>query len=220
MSRRATLVILAAAVLLLLPWLGLRRDPVPAPVTPPVATVPEPAVDAELTQLSGDLAAVTHPRDSQLGVVAPGAIMLLRHVDMLQWHEQCDAGDCRYFLDWSPEAIDTALFHEPQGHENPPLPMASERFVAEELQLDGQPVAHELFASLPISSYPLNAAELPENIAASFRVDEGVLLSAWPDDEPQAGDLRIRYEAQLGGAIEVTVRACRQGLQPPSQPCD
>lgn len=222
MSRRAPLVVLAVAALLLLLWLGLRRDPAPAlaPEADPVAELPEQVADEELTQLAGELMAVTHPRDPQLGVVAPGAIMLIRHVDMLQWHEQCDGEGCRHFLEWAPEPIDTTLFEEPKDYVNPALPMTGERFPAEELQLNGQPIGYDLVASLPIVSYPLDAAELPENIAASFRVDDGVLLSAWPDDEPLAGDLRIRYEAQLGGAVEITVRACSHGLQRPAQPCD
>lgn len=221
MSRRTGFIILVAAALLLLLWLGMRRDPAPVSADgSPVGEAPAQDVDDGLTLVSGELVAASPVRDPQLGIAADGAIMLLRHVDMLQWHEQCDDEGCRHFLDWAQEPIDTTLFRDPQEYENPPLPMTSGRFIADGLQLDGQPIPHELVAGLPISAYPLNAAELPGNIAASFRVADGMLLSAWPEDEPRAGDLRIRYEVQSGGAVEITVRACKHGLRTPAQPCD
>lgn len=217
MTRRtATIVLVAVAGLLLLWLVTLRQGAVPTDTrTPDVAA----SDDGVLVNVSGELAAATPARDPQLGIEAEGAILLLRHVDMLQWHERCDAAGCSYFLDWASEPVDSTPFREPRGHENPPLPMTSSSFAADGLTIAGRPLGGVPDIDLPMTAHSVGADALSANLAASFRVDDGVLFSQSSGDEPRAGDLRIRYQVQRGGYVELVLRACQGVLQLPGLPC-
>src|SRR5262245_4835222 len=110
-SRSQLIVAVVVIAALVLGFLWLRQRPsepvaeAPAPEeTPPpqkaagIDTSHAFAVGAETVDprnegvqisLSGDLIPMSPATDSQLGVTAPNAIMLLRFAEMLQWQEQC-----------------------------------------------------------------------------------------------------------------------------------
>ena len=161
-------------------------------------------------QLSGKLQVIKPPRDKELGIVVSDAVILLRNVEMYQWHEQCAGDTCRYALAWSDKRVDTRKFREPAGHENPAAPFTDARFVAQDVRLGDTGIDPGLIAAQEQSlEYPVKAAALPPNLAASFSVIDGALYAGGDPAHPQAGLLRIRYRIVPAG--EVTVSGVRRG---------
>jgi len=144
-------------------------------------------------RVSGKLAFAVAPRDSQLGISADGVI-LVRHVEMYQWYEHCEAGNCRYDGAWSAQHVDSARFRTPAGHENPPFPLAGARFAAGEIHLGAYGVDADLAAAqLASVELPVRASALPPNLAVTFRDVDGVLYAADDPAHPQPGALRVSY---------------------------
>ena len=132
-------------------------------------------------------------------------LVLLRTVEMLQWHEQCAAKSCVYALEWSPRPVDSRAFKTPQGHQNPSrLPFSSERFLAGEVRLGAFRIDPALAAgaAAPLA-YPVRGAQLPPNLAATFRDRDGVLYAS---DAAHAavGDLRVSYRIVAPTTLRLT----------------
>lgn len=171
---------------------------------PQIEPVPAIATGAEVTPTSGaaggaESESVPWHSDVELGVSQPG-MALRRVVQMLQWREVAtvplapgdevlvDQGE--YQMVWASEPIDSALFAEPQGHENPPMPSYRSR-------LFGEPPERIVDSDQPAPQWqPIPAAQiqLPDNLAATFRIDEPWLVTAAASAAPEAGDWRLRYE--------------------------
>jgi hypothetical protein len=162
-------------------------------------------------QLSGKVQIVKAPRDKELGIVAPEAVILLRIVEMYQWHERCElaGGACAYDASWSSGHVDSSKFRVPTGHENPAPPFADARFVAGEVRLADLVVDPKLLEGHPAEDYPVKAGALPPNLAATFSVIDGALYAGGDAKHPQAGTLRIRYRVVPAG--EVKVNGMRRG---------
>lgn len=154
-------------------------------------------------RLNGKLEITRPARDAQLGVVAPAAV-LFRHVEMFQWQETCAANGCRYDKGWSGAIIDSHKFREPAGHENPAPPFADAKFVAGKAKLGGLDVDPDLLTQLSPSEFAVRAADLPPNLAASFRVQDGALYAGGDPAHPAVGELRVTYRAAGTGDVELT----------------
>ncbi|WP_347262419.1 TMEM43 family protein, partial [Rudaea sp.] len=142
--------------------------PLPVRKTDPA----NPGADVAIaTKLAGRLSVLHPPRDPQLGIAADAAI-LLRVVEMYQWHERCElaGGACSYAASWSPQQVDSGKFREPKGHENPPLPFADARFAAGEIRLGDLVVDPKLLEAQATQAYPVDAGALAPNMAATFNV--------------------------------------------------
>ncbi|HEY0181013.1 MAG TPA: TMEM43 family protein [Dokdonella sp.] len=226
--------VLLLAALAAAAWYALgRRAPAPAadathapvePSAPLAASAERVAAENEgrTLRVAGALRAARPPKDTELGVAADAdAIALLRTVELLQWREDCGGGACRYALAWSERPIDSTKFREPAGHENAArLPFASARFVAADVRLGAFRVDAALVARLVDASeavaYPVHVADLPANLAATFRERDGALYAGAGAAEPQAGDLRVRYRIVAGGERSVVgVQAGDRLLAPP-----
>lgn len=158
------------------------------------ADVVDPANEGQPIRIVGPLQATGSVTDTQLGVTAE-ALALLRTVEMWQWQEQCTSERCEYSQQWLAQLIDSAGFRDPSGHANSAeMPFSSARFDAAEIRLGAFVVAGDLaLAEVQAQALPVQLEQLPANLAASFRVDEGVLYSGDPA-APVNGDLRVRYE--------------------------
>lgn len=162
-------------------------------------------VAAVATKLRGKLVVGRPPRDAQLGIVADAAV-LLRIVEMYQWHERCELSGsaCSYEKSWSPGHVDSQKFREPKGHENPPAPFADARFVAGEIRLGDLVVEPKLLETQAARDYPVKAANLPPNMAATFNVVDGVLYAGGDAAHPQVGTVRVRYRIVPAGEVELS----------------
>ena len=167
--------------------------------------------------VSGKVRVLKPALDAQLGISAD-APLLLRTVEMRQWRESCKVEICSYALEWSQQPIDSRAFKNLQGHENPAaLPFVSERFAAADVRLG----AFKLAAAFAVDgtepvAYPVRAAQLPPNLAATFRERDGVLYAGSDAQTASAGDLRVSY--RVVPAAAVTLRGVQRGdrLQAPA----
>lgn len=174
-----------------------------------------PANERRLVHVRGQLETSGSIVDPDFGVEAEG-LSLRRRVEMYQWTEKKSRKDgdsqreeYRYELAWSDRAIDHRRFNQPEGHENPgKLPFADGRWRAPEVRLGafllGNAAAEQLAGWESVSPDP---AKLPDNLAASLRVEAGVLTSADSLDSPRPGDIRIRFDrVPLGWASVVAMQ--------------
>jgi hypothetical protein len=222
------IVLVAVVVLACIAWYLLR----PA-VQAPAAGVPEtalpaappsaasadridPAQEGKPVTASGKLRVTRPPRDAQLGLSAADALVLERRVDMLQWRETCAEKRCEYALAWSAEPVDSSRFRE-RGHDNPlRFPFASERFAAAEVHL-GAYAVDAAFAAAGVEAvdYPVRAAQLPPNLAATFRERDGQLYAGDDPAHPAVGDLRVAYRIVPAGERSLSGVQIGSRLKPP-----
>ncbi|MFT3789533.1 MAG: TMEM43 family protein [Rudaea sp.] len=178
-----------------------RELPAPAPSAGPPPSGADAAVAAKV---GGKLVVRRPPRDARIGVSADAAV-LLRVVEMYQWHERCelDGGACSYEKSWSPGRVDSGRFRAPAGHENPPAPFADARFVAGEIRLGDLVVDPKLLDAQAAKDYPVKESALPPNLAATFSVVDGVLYAGGDAAHPQIGTVRVRYRIVPAGEVEL-----------------
>ena len=170
----------------------------------------DPANEGRVVAIEGRLSVKKAPRDTQLGIAAD-AVMLLRYAEMLQWQEHCAGTNCTYQEVWSPQAIDSRKFREPAGHKNPErLPITTGRFSAGEMRLGAFVVDAAALGNYRLDSalqtkpvpFPVKDAELPSNLAISFREVNGALYAGDPEHRA-VGDLRISYRIIPAGNVEL-----------------
>lgn len=177
----------------------------PATPTPGaiVAASPErvdPANEGRRVRIEGTLRIAKPARDADLGVQAD-ALVLVRNVQMRQWRETCSAKGCDYALAWSDKPIDSHAFRIGAGHANTtPFPFSTQRFTAGEVRL-GAYVVEPVAALAQGAATPLavDLSRLPPNLAATFRAQEGELVTGDPA-HPAQGDLRVGYSIIPAGA--------------------
>lgn len=202
-TRKILIGVLIVAALLLAGRFLLQRRVEPGPSVPEtIGSVPlgvpaaniDPANEGREVSVSGVLHAAGPVRDTQLGIAADG-VALIRDVRMLQWREQCSSGKCDYALEWSSAPIDSHAFREPRGHANDgAFPFTTRRFVVEDLRLGAFRI--DPAAASPRSAeiaYPVQPAQLPPNLAATFRAHDGVLLADADPAQATSGDLSVSY---------------------------
>lgn len=189
---------------------------------PAVAVAPAQPIDASnegrLVAVSGQLDIGEPARDTELGISAD-ALVLMREVEMFQWHEDCADGDCAYDRSWFAQSIDSGAFREAGGHANPGrFPFAAARFEAESVKLGDFEVDAEFAArGRAPTDLSVGVDQLPPNLAATFREFGGLLYAGADPEHPEVGDLRVSYRAVPAGAARlVGVQQGRQLLPPGS----
>jgi len=188
------------------------------PSTPPpgaiVTASPErvdPANEGRRVRLEGTLRVAKPARDTDLGVQAD-ALALVRTVQMRQWRETCSARGCDYALAWSEKPVDSHGFRVSAGHANTmPFPFSSQRFTAGEVRI-GAYVIEPVAALAQAAATPLavDLSSLPPNLAASFRAQEGELVTGDPA-HPAQGDLRVGYATVAAGGARPLIGVQRGG---------
>ena len=201
--RPLALLVVAAAALGIGAYVYQQRGSLPA--GPATAPSPQRADAASgVVTLSGRLQAAAPVRDPQLGIKAD-AIALDRIVEVRQWQESCSPTGCKHALVWSEKWIDAGRFREPAGHLNPRPPFASRRFQARDLRLGTRRVDPALaLEGAPTESLAVRVAQLPSNLAATFREHDGFLYAGADPARPAAGDLRVSYRIVPAGERRLT----------------
>lgn len=181
--------------------------------------------EGALVHVSGRAETEEVLEDASFGV-AVNAIHLHRMTEMYQWVEDEETRKERqlggsektittytYTKEWSDELYDSADFREPAGHANPPsMPYASDTTTASDVRLGAFALSETLIGQVA-GSEPMTPPAPPEG--ASWRLQgESIYLpasgaAAPAQDEPQVGDVRIRFEAVK--PAEVSVVAVQRG---------
>jgi Transmembrane protein 43 len=174
-----------------------------------VAAVPlDKANEGKLVHVSGTATALQAPVDADFNVQTKG-LLLERKVEMFQWKEDEESrtekklggGErkittYRYSTAWSDKSLDSARFHEREGHVNPDkLPFPSRRFAAPEVRLGdfvlGEAITGQLSGEQPVTP---DVSKLPPNLAASFQAKGDTLYTGKSTESPKVGDVRVRFE--------------------------
>jgi hypothetical protein len=205
-------------------WREQRRAAPPAALPTPVAVAASPidrAREGRLVQVAGMTSSPAPVVDPLFGVSGEG-VALIRRVEMRQWQERTEVtGAAAYVPVWSETLIDSSAFLETDRHANPArMPFESERFGAEVVRLGDFVLGHAVLSRVggPEQPIAVEASTLPENLAASFGVHDGVLHTASDPGQPDIGDLRVSFLHVPHAQITVVARQVGHRLEPMTQP--
>ncbi len=179
-----------------------------------------PGNEGRLVHITGEAKAGAALGDPAFGVQV-GALALRRRVEMYQWEEKRESREekqvgggtrtvteYRYRKDWNDEPIDSSDFRQAGAHANPgPLPYENQTWRADDVRVGGYTLSPA--ASDEIGGWErvgTDSVELPPNLAASFRVDDGWFVTSEDSNSPQVGDVRVRFEYVPEGVISVIAR--------------
>lgn len=177
------------------------------------ASTLDPALEGKLIYLQGAITPNGEPEDRQSGVYAAGAVAVKRSVEMYQWIESQNSKTEKkfgggeetvttysYAKGWSVMPQDSAQFFNPEGHENPAMPVDSAEFVIDAADLGAYSIAGDKLA-------PLGSAQLMEfsdedalAIGESLGIDRpmrqiaGALFAGSNEQAPEIGDVKVVYE--------------------------
>lgn len=197
-----------------------------------IAAAPvDPANEGKLVHVMAPLAVTGKLRDANFGVAADG-LRLVRKVEAFQWKESSHSETRKklgggeetittysYATDWTDTPVDGASFKQPNGHRNPPVPVASQTFQAQKVQLGdftltpaqagsfGKPVAR------PVEPGELAAVKAAAGGgAAQAQILDGRVYFGADPARPKVGDFRISYELVPAGDATVVARQTGKGF--------
>ncbi|GGA07985.1 TMEM43 family protein [Dyella caseinilytica] len=174
-----------------------------------------------MVRVVGPLQVVEAPLDQQFNQQTNQPV-LIRHVQMFQWHEVSYGGPPSYELDWEDHPIDSSHFAHSEGHTNPgKFPLEGAQFDAGAVRLNDfvldPALVHTLVGSQPITP---DLRNLPSNLAASFSLFNNSLVTSAVPSNPQAGDLRVSWEAVPIQDVTVVAKVSGNRLVPASDAAD
>jgi hypothetical protein len=193
------------------------------------------AADGALIHLVTEATVAKALRDPLTGV-ARDALRLRRSTETLQWRRISvgDDNDSRYDyrLEWSASPIDSDAY--PDAHRNPaPLPLPSATLSSPDARLAAFALATTVvdalttFEPIALSPAELQAMETELGLAGIVRDDAPGGSGSAEDgpsaflpygggtpDEPQVGDVRLRYAAVPQGTVSVVARKTGARLDP------
>ncbi len=183
------------------------------------AATPGPAADGRLVLAVGAPVVKVPARDAQFGV-AVNAPALVRKVQMFQWNETDFGGRRGYDLDWFDHPIDSSAFKHPASHANPgAFPIDAARFDAPDVTVGGFKLASALVRKIDgTEPFTPDLSRLPANMAATFQVHNGALLTSTNPARPRVGDLRISWMRIAPSQLTVFARDKSGTLVPASDP--
>lgn len=168
---------------------------------------PGPSSDGRLVFVAGPVRIAKPAYDAQFNVSA-NALALVRNVEMFQWHVAVD-DEGVYEQDWIGHPVDSAAFAQPAGHANPgAFPFGAERFESTDVHVGGFKLGPKLVHDVPgIEDFKPDLDALPANMAATFQVYDGALVTSANPGHPQIGDLRVSWQQIAPNSLTVLARA-------------
>lgn len=150
--------------------------------------------EGALVRASGVPVVIEPAQDRQFGIAA-NALVLERHVEMLQWRELDALGVPTYVREWVDHPVDSGNFAKPQRHQNPgAFPFVAKRFRSPRVELGGVPLVYTIVDAVPGSQQlATDVSALPANLAASFRLHDGALYTSRNPEAPGLGDIRVSW---------------------------
>ncbi len=191
------------------------------------ADAPDPANEGRLVHVSGRADVKEMLTDPALGISARG-IALSRNVEMYQWQESSKSETRKklgggeetvttysYSKGWSTQPVDSSRFQQSEGHDNPPMALASDSFMADTGTLGGWELHRNILSKIGGSEKVPLPKELEDTVrqalgtARPVRISDGAVYAGRDPLSPQVGDLRISYS--LVGAKDISVIARQAG---------
>ena len=172
----------------------------------------DPANEGRLVHISGPVKPVGVPEDDVLGVSAEGAAGLQRIVEMYQWVESSQSETRKqlggseetvttysYHKEWNQQEISSSGFRQ-SGHDNPQKPIDDASFAVPSatigaFSIDGRTVAR-LGDQRPVPLTAVDINRLGEAVTLGKPVSTigGQAVFSFDPQNPQVGDIRIRFE--------------------------
>lgn len=191
------------------------------------ADAPDPANEGRLVHVSGRADVKEMLTDPALGISARG-IELIRSVEMYQWQEKQQSETRKklgggeetvttysYSKGWSGSEINSSNFQQSDGHDNPPMPLKSDSFLAEKGSLGGWELHRNILSKVGGAEQVTLPKELEDTVRQALgttrpvRISDGIVRTGYDLLAPQVGDLRISYS--LVGAKDISVIARQAG---------
>lgn len=174
---------------------------------------PQGADQGYMVRVSGPIRVVEAPLDVQFNQQASTPV-LMRHVEMFQWHEIRAGGPPVYEQDWQDHPVDSS--HFAPGHANPVhFPLQPQEFDAGRVNLGAFVLSRTIQHALPGSQAVVpDVHRLPVNLAASFSLHHDALVTSSHPASPQLGDLRVSWSAVPTGTVTVVARLDGNRLVP------
>ena len=187
-----------------------------------------PAVEGKPVHFTGRAETATGIKDDLFGISEP-ALKLDRTVEMYQWKEEKDTKTTekmggssqttttyRYTKAWADEALDSASFQHPGGHENPAqLLYPNKLTTAQPITVGAYQLTDSIVAGIGgWEDYPAPPVEkLPESIRAKAKASGSLLYFGADPGAPAIGDHRVSFRivrphdvsivaAQVGNSLD------------------
>jgi hypothetical protein len=156
---------------------------------------PQPGQHGYMARIVGTPTVVEAPRDPEFNLHVDTPV-LVRHVEMFQWREIRIGDDVHYELDWVDHPLESSRFKDPAGHANPgSFPLEGKEFDAGLVQVGGFSLSKTLLHALPGSvRITPDVKSLPANLAASFSLSDGYLVTSAHPSDPRLGDIRVSWD--------------------------
>ena len=194
------------------------------------ATV-DPGNEGKLVHVTGRVAVAGPVRDASFGITAEG-LRLVRKVEAFQWKESSHSETRKklgggeetvttysYSTDWTEHPVDGASFKQPNGHRNPPVPIAGSIVSAPSPMLGGFALtggqAGELGrpVSRPVEAGELGGVKAGLGALGPVQLVDGRVFVGDPM-HPKVGDLRISFEVAPAGDATVVARQVGKDFAP------
>lgn len=183
----------------------------------------DPANEGKLVHLSGLAEPTDNITDPEFNVEVSNMITLNRNVEMYQWYEekstrkekQLGGGEktvttYTYVKKWSGTEQSSSNFKKPEGRDNPPMRMFSEKFLSSSVILGAFTLPDDLISylavdnnydgSLPTDTIPSDNI-LQQKIAAKS-IPYGYYFGA-STSAPAVGDYEVTYTGSEGGVASI-----------------
>lgn len=166
----------------------------------------------------------TPARDAALGVGAAGLLRLKRTVEMYAWvesketqtHKNLGGSETKettysYHKEWTAQPGDSAHFHAPNNHRNPPMPLNSATVDASGVTLGTWHVDPGLLGEVsPFVPFSVADAAPP----AGYRKLGDTFYRGQDGDNPAIGDIRVSYQAVPAQTMSVVAADTSGTLAP------
>ncbi|TWU56035.1 TMEM43 family protein [Rubripirellula reticaptiva] len=181
----------------------------------------DPAREGQLVHLTGLAETDETLEDPDFHVSLP-AIHLARRVEMFQWQENKKSKNnsnsnskhtttYTYNQTWSSNVANSDQFHRSAGHENPPMKYPNREVMAKHVNIGAYSLNEPLKRSMqdwqPMEFSGTDfLATVPESERNQYLMQGNQLYwsSSVPQpDQPQIGDLRIRFEKVVPGTVSL-----------------
>jgi len=183
--------------------------------------------EGKLVHLSGVMTTSAPAKDTAFGISGDGLLRLKRTVEMYQWtedkttHSQTNLGGAKttettytYKKEWADKPTASDHFHEPNGHENPPMPVTSTTIDSTDVRLGAYRVDRALLDK--VSAFAPFAPPEGLGLPAGYHAEGDVLYRGRDSGNPAVGDTRVRYAA-VSSAMMSVVAVQASGVLAPYQ---
>lgn len=189
----------------------------------------DPANAGKLIHVTGKADSSATLTDPVFGVSAQ-ALKLRRVVEMYQWQETAKshtkkklgggtetARTFTYSKAWSGQAVDSADFKEPAGHQNPgALPYASTEQVADVITLGAFTLSPSLAAKIDTFEALAIGSDTPlaEALKSKAKVHDGGLYVGPDPASPKIGDVRVKFSVARPAEVSVIAKQAGSTFEP------